>query len=210
WSEADAMKLVDEHGLRLGDASDSDPEAGDTPIAAVRELHENRELDKVFVGLAEVGLDIADYGLVQEESVTGERMPARFAWRIEGTGSSAGKATEDAPADDETVGADGVSQTVTRSGQKLIEAANLARIVPALHEVGRRGIEVKRFKGLGEMDAEQLWATTMDHDVRVLLRVTWDMAGQAESLFSTLMGEEVEPRRKFIEDHALEVKNLDV
>ncbi|MEL6797301.1 MAG: hypothetical protein AAFO89_10840, partial [Planctomycetota bacterium] len=46
--------------------------------------------------------------------------------------------------------------------------------------------------------------------VRVLLRVTWDMAGQAESLFSTLMGEEVEPRRKFIEDHALEVKNLDV
>ncbi|MEL7483613.1 MAG: DNA gyrase subunit B [Planctomycetota bacterium] len=205
WSEADAMKLVDEHGLRLGDASDSDPEAGDTPIAAVRELHENRELDKVFIGLAEVGLDIADYALVQEESVTGERMPARFAWRIEGTGK-----TEEAPADDETVGADGVSQTVTRSGQKLIEAANLARIVPALHEVGRRGIEVKRFKGLGEMDAEQLWATTMDHDVRILLRVTWDMAGQAESLFSTLMGEEVEPRRKFIEDHALEVKNLDV
>ena len=60
------------------------------------------------------------------------------------------------------------------------------------------------------MDAIQLWDTTMDPDVRTLMRVTWDMAGQAEGLFSTLMGEEVEPRRKFIEDHALEVKNLDV
>jgi len=60
------------------------------------------------------------------------------------------------------------------------------------------------------MDAIQLWDTTMDPERRTLLRVTWDIAGQAENLFSTLMGEEVEPRRKFIEDHALEVKNLDV
>ncbi|MEO1583842.1 MAG: DNA gyrase subunit B [Planctomycetota bacterium] len=216
WSEAQAMQTVDEQGLRLGDASDDAP--GDeqsseerAPVAAVRELHENRELDRVFEQLAGLGLDIADYALVQEESVTGERMPARYAWRIEATGKAADDAGTDAGGgDEESAGSQGVSQTVTRTGQKLVEAANLARIIPALHEVGRRGIEVKRFKGLGEMDAEQLWETTMDHDARVLLRVTWDMAGQAESLFSTLMGEEVEPRRKFIEDHALEVKNLDV
>ena len=60
------------------------------------------------------------------------------------------------------------------------------------------------------MDAEQLWETTMDATKRVLLRVNWDMVSNADALFSVLMGEEVEPRRKFIEDHALEVKNLDV
>jgi DNA gyrase subunit B len=60
------------------------------------------------------------------------------------------------------------------------------------------------------MDAEQLWDTTMDPKKRVLLKVTWDMASDADSLFSILMGEEVEPRRKFIEEHALDVKNLDV
>jgi DNA gyrase subunit B len=97
-----------------------------------------------------------------------------------------------------------------RKGDKIVESPNLASILTALHEIGRRGMEIKRFKGLGEMDAEQLWETTMDMSRRVLVRVNWDMASDADSLFSILMGEEVEPRRKFIEDHALEVKNLDV
>ena len=60
------------------------------------------------------------------------------------------------------------------------------------------------------MDADQLWETTMNPENRTLLRVTWDAASEAENLFSILMGEHVEPRRKYIEDHALEVKNLDV
>jgi DNA gyrase subunit B len=72
------------------------------------------------------------------------------------------------------------------------------------------GIEIKRFKGLGEMNAEQLWETTLDPTIRTLLRVTLQEAAEAERLFSVLMGEDVERRRQFIEDHALEVKNLDV
>ncbi len=87
---------------------------------------------------------------------------------------------------------------------------NLAGILPALADVARRGMSVKRFKGLGEMDAPQLWETTMDPARRTLLRVNWDVASQAEQLFSILMGENVEQRRQFIEEHALEVKNLDV
>jgi len=79
-----------------------------------------------------------------------------------------------------------------------------------VHETGRRSIQIKRFKGLGEMDADQLWDTTMNPANRTLLRVTWDAVSEAEMLFTTLMGEDVEPRRKYIEDHALEVKNLDV
>ena len=92
------------------------------------------------------------------------------------------------------------------------EVAGVGQIVPEIHRLVKKGggIEIKRFKGLGEMNAEQLWETTLDPTVRTLLRVTLQEAAEAERLFSVLMGEDVERRRQFIEDHALEVKNLDV
>jgi DNA gyrase subunit B len=92
----------------------------------------------------------------------------------------------------------------------VVESPNILSILETLRDIGSRGLEVKRFKGLGEMNADQLWETTMDPSRRTLLKVTLDSAADADRLFSRLMGEEVEPRRQYIEQHALEVRNLDV
>jgi DNA gyrase subunit B len=83
-------------------------------------------------------------------------------------------------------------------------------LVEAVMELGRRGIEVQRYKGLGEMNPEQLWETTLDPEVRSLLQVKISHADSAEETFSTLMGDLVEPRRDFIQSNALSVANLDV
>jgi DNA gyrase subunit B len=83
-------------------------------------------------------------------------------------------------------------------------------LVDAVMETGRRGIEVNRYKGLGEMNPEQLWETTLDPEARSLLQVRVSHEGDAEETFSTLMGDLVEPRRDFIQSNALSVANLDV
>jgi DNA gyrase subunit B len=88
--------------------------------------------------------------------------------------------------------------------------AGPSALVEAVMEIGRRGIEVNRYKGLGEMNPEQLWETTLDPEARSLLQVRVSHEDLAEETFSTLMGDLVEPRRDFIQQNALAVANLDV
>ena len=104
---------------------------------------------------------------------------------------------------------------------KLVELDNLAVVVSGVRDLGREGLAIKRFKGLGEMNADELWQTTMDRNERTLLRVviSEDMndleqvdldAREADRIFRLLMGENVEDRRRFIEENAVNVKNLDI
>ncbi len=96
------------------------------------------------------------------------------------------------------------------NGKDIYDIASLGDICPAIRQIGGKGVDIKRFKGLGEMNAEQLWQTTMNPATRTLLSVRLDDAGEADRLFSILMGDNVEKRRAFIQEHALEVQNLDI
>ncbi len=98
---------------------------------------------------------------------------------------------------------------IVEDGEK-VEIAALPELLEAVRIRGRKGLSIQRYKGLGEMNPDQLYDTTMDPAKRRLLRVTLDDAVKADEIFTLLMGDDVEPRRKFIEDNALNVKNLDV
>jgi DNA gyrase subunit B len=87
---------------------------------------------------------------------------------------------------------------------------SIAEILEGVKEAGKRGLQIKRFKGLGEMNAKELFETTMNPEKRKLLRVDMTNVVEAEEMFTKLMGDEVEPRRQFIEDNALNVRNLDI
>ncbi len=99
---------------------------------------------------------------------------------------------------------------VLRRGENESELEDLRGLVPAVRAAGEKGLQVTRFKGLGEMNAEELRETTLDPANRTLLQVTMQDAGAADEMFRVLMGDKVEPRREFIEKHALDVRNLDV
>lgn len=94
--------------------------------------------------------------------------------------------------------------------KETLKVGTIEKLVEEIQELGRAGVTIQRFKGLGEMNPDQLWETTMNPEKRVLLRVRVEDVVAAEEMFSVLMGDQVEPRKAFIEKHALEVKNLDV
>ena len=106
----------------------------------------------------------------------------------------------------------------TRRGEKAEDAEEVPpiritgpiRLFETIAEQGKRGFAISRYKGLGEMNPDQLWTTTLDPEARHLLQVKVSHSEEADGVFSTLMGDVVEPRRDFIQDNALKVANLDV
>ena len=109
----------------------------------------------------------------------------------------------------ERVGVLGKLPLTMQMDEKTIEVQSFSGLAELILEHGRKNLSIQRYKGLGEMNAEQLWDTTMNPEHRKILQVTVEDAVKANEIFSTLMGDQVEPRREFIERNALNVVNLD-
>jgi DNA gyrase subunit B len=136
----------------------------------------------------------------------------------------AGNGADAADGDENTVeaSADGSDENASKAGGKAgakksgptkneeVEKATARELFDYVKSEGSKGYDIKRYKGLGEMTAPQLWETTMDPERRTLLSVKLEDIAECETIFTTLMGEDVEARRKFIEENALDVKNLDI
>ena len=116
-----------------------------------------------------------------------------------------GAAGETAAADDA-----GAAAPVAAAAERQTEIASIRELVDHFIAAGKRGVAINRYKGLGEMNPDQLWTTTMNPENRTLLQVRAEDDAEADHMFTTLMGDQVEPRRKFIQDNALDVKNLDI
>ena len=124
-------------------------------------------------------------------------------------------AAEDAPAEASTESAEVQAEAkqarrAARALREPVEKQTARELFTYIVEQGKKDYSVQRYKGLGEMTATQLWETTMDPEHRTLLQVKLEDIAETETIFTTLMGEDVEARRKFIEDNALDVKNLDI
>jgi len=116
------------------------------------------------------------------------------------------------PADERATAATGDAKTTPARGRREADTtlSTVDDFVEYFIAAGKKGVAVNRYKGLGEMNPDTLWMTTMDPENRTLMQVRAEDHAEADQMFTTLMGDQVEPRRKFIEDHALEVSNLDV
>ncbi|NTS66227.1 DNA topoisomerase (ATP-hydrolyzing) subunit B [Sphingomonas sp. HHU CXW] len=121
---------------------------------------------------------------------------------------SAADVVVEAPVDAEQTDENGEETVTIAKGETLV--ARPSQLLDAILLSGRRGLSIQRYKGLGEMNAEQLWETTLDPSNRTMLRVEIAAADAADDIFTRLMGDVVEPRREFIQDNALSVANLDV
>jgi len=121
-----------------------------------------------------------------------------------GDGADGEASAEDEKAEKKT------AKPAKRKEVEVVEKTNVRDLRDYVINEGRKDFSIQRYKGLGEMTAPQLWETTMDPERRTLLSVKLEDLAASENIFSTLMGEDVEARRKFIEENALDVKNLDI
>lgn len=156
-----------------------------------------RRIDWALASSPEFRQMMAKFALIKEQMEP--PFVIEFAQRAEAAAETEG--------DEETAP---TTRRNARANREPVTKQTLRELFEFIVEQGKRDYQVQRYKGLGEMTSAQLWETTMDPGVRTLLQVKLEDFAETETIFTTLMGEDVEARRKFIEDNALDVKNLDI
>jgi DNA gyrase subunit B len=200
-SDTDRLTALEAAAARL-EASDADAKW------SVRVLESGTvQVSRLWRGVTDVH-EIDGRFLTSTEAIKLHGLAAPMADAYEGTARLV-KAGDAAEEDTETVqGEDDDGQEVTVAAEDAITRPS--QLLDAVLAAGRKGLSIARYKGLGEMNPEQLWETTLDPENRVLLQVKVEDADVTDEIFTRLMGDVVEPRREFIQDNALNVANLDV
>jgi DNA gyrase subunit B len=167
-----------------------------------------RRIDWALAASAEFKQMMVKYALIKDQ--------LEPPFLIEYASKTVAEVTQDEVDADAETAAEPVEAAATKAPKKArasrepVEKQSARELFDYVVEQGKREYQVQRYKGLGEMTAPQLWETTMDPSVRTLLQVKLEDIAETEHIFTTLMGEDVEARRKFIEENALDVKNLDI
>ncbi|HUV68855.1 MAG TPA: DNA topoisomerase (ATP-hydrolyzing) subunit B [Terracidiphilus sp.] len=201
---AELAAMADEFQFKVNDAVE-DEEHHTWSICFTDAQGATRCVDWTLASSPEFRQMMAKYSLIKEFL----EPPFLIEYAAKATGAS----SSDTAAEESEEEGDAEAKQVRRTpriSRDPIEKATTRELFDYIVEQGKKDYQVQRYKGLGEMTSTQLWETTMDPERRTLLRVKLEDLAETDAIFTTLMGENVEARRKFIEDNALDVKNLDI
>lgn len=182
-----------------GFGSTEDP---DTATVNVVAFHESSDILKTEAKLSKMGLDIEDYEHYKDDT------KEFFNDEIKPVKKGTKKTTT--AAKDKTAKEKQILCLIDSQTKEQTTISSLRELLEVIRASGKKGLTIQRYKGLGEMNPEQLWETTMNPEKRTMLQVTIEDAVEADEMFTILMGDAVGPRRDFIETHAKDVKNLDI
>ena len=201
---AQLSELADEFQFKLGDPVE-DEEHHTWSICFTDAQGATRSIDWTLASSPEFRQMMAKYSLIKDY------LEPPFLVEYSGKASAATAAEElEEGEDSDAQAAARQARAPARGSREPVEKETARELFAYIVEQGKKDYQVQRYKGLGEMTAPQLWETTMDPERRTLLKVKLEDIAETDAIFTTLMGEDVESRRKFIEDNALDVKNLDI
>jgi DNA gyrase subunit B len=184
YDEEELAALIQKKEKEKGKSLEIDDEISQGDVEEsinLTEFYEAREIDKILAKIEDLDIETKDFGFCEDE-VTGSNKEVKVRKPL----------------------------YIIKTEESLVEIGSLKELLEHVRLIAKKGLTIQRYKGLGEMNPTQLWDTTMDPDKRVMQQVTVEDAVAADEMFTVLMGDQVAPRRSFIEKHAHEVKNLDV